>query len=109
MGNRHTQQEKNDRHHQFMCVDVVSGLEQGPDRKDRRDERVAEKESMNLFLISMRDRAKTIEEQYELRQLTTRQALKKLQKLYEEEFKLQKEQQKKELLNLLRVADRKLG
>lgn len=58
-------------------------------------EKIAQKDSENLFLITMLERAEQVKTRYEDRQVSTQEALLELQKLYEEELKKRHEQETK--------------
>jgi type I restriction enzyme R subunit len=60
----------------------------------------AEEESADLFLLSLSEKAQEVMDQYQERQITTRQALERLEKYLSEDIKRQKEQQDKKLNTL---------
>jgi type I restriction enzyme R subunit len=58
-------------------------------------EKIAQRDSENLFLITMLERAEQIKDRYENRQVSTKEALLELQQIYEDELKIRFEQEKK--------------
>jgi len=58
-------------------------------------ERIAEEESDDPFLIGIKERAESVEERYEDRQISTQEALEEIRKLYEEDIQRKKEQAEK--------------
>lgn len=58
-------------------------------------EKIAQRDSENLFLITMLERAEQVKDRYENRQISTKEALLELQRIYEEELKQRYEQEKK--------------
>ena len=58
-------------------------------------EKIAEENSDDPFLIGLRERAESVEEQYEDRQLSTKDALEAIRKLYEDDIQRRKEQAEK--------------
>lgn len=58
-------------------------------------EKIAEEESDDPFLIGIKERAEQVEENYEIRQVSTQEALDEIRKLFEEDIKRKKEQSEK--------------
>ena len=58
-------------------------------------EKIADENSNDPFLIGIKERAETVEENYESRQLSTQEALEEIRKLYEDDVKRRKEQAEK--------------
>jgi len=58
-------------------------------------ERIAEEESEDPFLIGLQERAAQVEERYQDRQITTKEALEEIKKIYEDDVKRKKEQVEK--------------
>lgn len=55
-------------------------------------EKIADENSDDPFLIGIKERAEAVEDNYESRQLSTKEALEEIRKLYEEDIKRRKEQ-----------------
>jgi len=58
-------------------------------------EKIAKENSDDPFLISLKERAEAVEEQYENRQISTQEALDEIRKIYEDDIKRKKEQAEK--------------
>jgi len=58
-------------------------------------EKIADENSDDPFLVGIRERAEAVEENYESRQISTREALDEIRKLYEDDVKRRKEQAQK--------------
>ena len=58
-------------------------------------EKIADENSDDPFLIGIKERSEAVEENYESRQLSTKEALEEIRKLYEEDIKRRKEQAEK--------------
>jgi type I restriction enzyme R subunit len=58
-------------------------------------EKIADEHSDDPFLVGIRERAEAVEETYENRQISTREALDEIRKLYEDDVKRRKEQAQK--------------
>ena len=58
-------------------------------------EKIADENSEDPFLISLKERAEVVEENYESRQISTQEALEEIRKLYEEDVKRKKDQAEK--------------
>jgi len=58
-------------------------------------EKIAEEKSNDPFLVGLRERAETVEELYENRQLSTQEALDEIHKIFEDDVKRKKEQAEK--------------
>ncbi len=58
-------------------------------------EKIAEENSEDPFLIGLQERAAQVEERYEDRQISTKEALEEIKKIYEDDIKRKKEQAEK--------------
>ncbi|HRU67750.1 MAG TPA: type I restriction endonuclease subunit R, partial [Bacteroidia bacterium] len=75
---------KNDKNDNTKVINLIKSIE-----------KIADEKSDDPFLIGIKERAEVVKENYENRQISTKEALEELRKLYEEDIKRRKEQTEK--------------